>query len=234
VKAAEEVGVEQKSFPQCLRIWLLLEHFHQSCSDELRIRWTAVFLAFGCVSAQLQGCHGTCAFAEALPKAKNPRGSSLHLFCQCSRGILGESKKRRSSSASTLLEVSRGSDLGGLFFPGAARRLDNQAFFDGAGGGADVADLAIGHHCFDTLEVGEKTALRYGGNVRANTAGFFGFTTAPDNAALHRAFACQFTNFCHNNFLSKGARETTSEIRRCKDYFREFWAFPRRLLLQTA
>ena len=44
---------------------------------------------FGCVSAQLQGCHGTCAFAEALPKGpsrtghKNPRGSSLHLFCQC-------------------------------------------------------------------------------------------------------------------------------------------------------
>jgi hypothetical protein len=61
-----------------------LEHFHQSCSDKLEIRWTAVFLAFACVSAQLQGCHGTCAFAEALPKAKNPRGSSLHLFCQCS------------------------------------------------------------------------------------------------------------------------------------------------------
>jgi hypothetical protein len=76
------------------------EHFHKSCSDELDILWTAVFLAFGFhlrqgyggqgVSAQLQGCHGTCAFAEALPKSepdwpfKNPRGSSLQLFCQCS------------------------------------------------------------------------------------------------------------------------------------------------------
>ncbi|HEY3763458.1 MAG TPA: hypothetical protein VGN23_17065 [Verrucomicrobiae bacterium] len=45
---------------------------------------TAVFLAFDSVSTQLQGTSGTCAFAEALPKAKNPRGSMLHLFRQCS------------------------------------------------------------------------------------------------------------------------------------------------------
>ena len=53
----------------------VLEHFHKTCSDELEILWTAVFLAFGCVSAQLQGCHGTCAFAEALPKSE-PDGPS--------------------------------------------------------------------------------------------------------------------------------------------------------------
>jgi hypothetical protein len=52
-----------------------LGHFHKTCSDELEIFWTAVFLAFGCVSAQLQGCHETCAFAEALPKSE-PDGPS--------------------------------------------------------------------------------------------------------------------------------------------------------------
>src|SRR5580704_19433297 len=62
-----------------------LEHFHQSCSAESGIRGTAVFLAFGGVSAQLQGDNVTCAFAEALPTPKNPRGSALHLFCQCSK-----------------------------------------------------------------------------------------------------------------------------------------------------
>jgi hypothetical protein len=61
-----------------------VEHFPQSCSAELEIQGTAVFLAFGGVSAQLQGNVVTCAFAEALPKAKNPRGSALHLFGQCS------------------------------------------------------------------------------------------------------------------------------------------------------
>jgi hypothetical protein len=53
---------------------------------------TAVLLTFGGVSAQLQGDVVTCAFAEALPKAKNPRGSVAHLFCQCSvhsNGIIG-------------------------------------------------------------------------------------------------------------------------------------------------
>jgi hypothetical protein len=64
---------------------LRLEHFHQSCSVKSGIHWTAVFLAFGGVSAQLQGLTGTCAFAEALPKAKNPRGLALHPFCQCSK-----------------------------------------------------------------------------------------------------------------------------------------------------
>src|ERR1700722_10584665 len=39
------------------------------------------WLRFGSVTGLLV----TCAFVEALPKAKNPRGSSLHLFCQCSR-----------------------------------------------------------------------------------------------------------------------------------------------------
>jgi hypothetical protein len=33
---------------------LNLEHFHQICSGELKADWTAVFLVFGFVSAQLQ------------------------------------------------------------------------------------------------------------------------------------------------------------------------------------
>ena len=54
-----------------------LEHFQKTCSDELEILWTAVFLAFGCVSAQLQGGHGTCAFAEALPKGPSRAGHKI-------------------------------------------------------------------------------------------------------------------------------------------------------------
>jgi hypothetical protein len=40
-------------------------------------------------------------------------------------------------------------------------------------------------------------ALGDGGDVRADAAGFLGFARAPDDAALHRAFAGQFTNACH-------------------------------------
>src|SRR6185312_3418963 len=66
------------------------------------------------------------------------------------------------------------------------------------------------------------TALRDGRHVRADTTRLLGFTTAPNNAALHRALSGQFTNFCHNIFLRKGARETTSEIPGCKDYLSFF------------
>jgi hypothetical protein len=55
-------------------------------------------LIFGSVSAQLQVTDVTCAFAEALPKVKNPRGSALHLFCQCSWkmvGAIGQKKKKK-------------------------------------------------------------------------------------------------------------------------------------------
>src|SRR5215831_2418433 len=116
--------------------------------------------------------------------------------------------------ASTLLRISPRSGFGRLgrfLLPGALGRFCDHSFFDGADSDADVADFAVGHHRFDALEVGEKAAFGNGGHVRADTAGFLGFTTAPDDAALPRAFSCQFTNSCHNDFLSKGARETTSE-----------------------
>src|SRR5258708_7192656 len=51
---------------------------------------------------------------------------------------------------------------------------------------------------FDPLQVGEEAPLGNGGDMRADAALFLGFTTAPKNAALHRAFSGQFTNFCHN------------------------------------
>jgi hypothetical protein len=66
----------------------------KSCSDVLKVLWTAVFLDFGfrlrqgyggqVVSAQLQGFQ-TCSFAEASPKSKNPCRTPLQLFCQCSK-----------------------------------------------------------------------------------------------------------------------------------------------------
>ena len=64
--------------------FLRLEHFHKSCSAAESDLRKAVFLVFGFVSAQLQDFQ-TCAFAKASPTTKNPRSSSLHHFCQCSR-----------------------------------------------------------------------------------------------------------------------------------------------------
>jgi hypothetical protein len=66
-----------------------LEHLHQICSDKLKSEWTAAFLVFGFVSAQLQGSSNLL-LRQSLAKVraglaiKNPRCSSLHLFCQCS------------------------------------------------------------------------------------------------------------------------------------------------------
>jgi hypothetical protein len=87
--------------------------------------------------------------------------------------------------------------LGGFFLPGALRRLGDQALFDGAGRDADVADFATGQDRLHALQIHIESALGDGGHVRADTAGLLGFTTAPDDAALHRAFAGQFTNACH-------------------------------------
>src|SRR5580704_5320813 len=91
---------------------------------------------------------------------------------------------------------SRLSGLGGGCFllPGALGGLGNEAFLDGAGGHAHVTDFAVGHERLDALDVHPKLALGDGGDVCADTAGFLGFTRAPDNAALHRAFAGDFTN----------------------------------------
>ena len=87
--------------------------------------------------------------------------------------------------------------LGRFFLPGALRRLGDQAFFDGGGRDADVADFATGQDRLHALQIHVESALGDGGHVRADTAGLLGFTTAPDDAALHRAFAGQFTNACH-------------------------------------
>ena len=87
--------------------------------------------------------------------------------------------------------------LGFFFFPSAARRLGDEAFFDRGGGNADVADFAAGHERLHALQVHMELALGDGGDVRADAAGFLRLTRAPDDAALHRAFAGQFTNACH-------------------------------------
>ena len=63
-----------------------------------------------------------------------------------------------------------------VFLPGAFGGLGDEAFFDGGGGDADVADFAVGQKRFDALEVGHEFALGDGGDVRTDTADFFGLT----------------------------------------------------------
>jgi len=74
------------------------------------------------------------------------------------------------------------------------RCLGDETFFDRGGGDADVADFAAGHERLHALQIHMELALGDGGDVRADAAGFLRFTRAPDDAALHRAFAGQFTN----------------------------------------
>jgi hypothetical protein len=50
---------------------------------------------------------------------------------------------------------------------------------------------------FYALEVRKEPALGDGRDVRADAADFLGFAAAPNDAALHRAFACQFTKSSH-------------------------------------
>ena len=83
------------------------------------------------------------------------------------------------------------------FFPGALGRLGDDALLERGGGNADVTDFAAGQKRLHALQIHMKFALGDRGDVRADTAGFFRFTRAPDDAALHRAFAGQFTNACH-------------------------------------
>src|SRR2546423_676513 len=81
----------------------------------------------------------------------------------------------------------------GLFLlPRASGRFGNQPLLDSAGRAPDIAHLAI-HERFDSLQIRKETALGNGGDVRADTAALLGFATAPNDAAFHRAFACQFT-----------------------------------------
>ena len=84
-----------------------------------------------------------------------------------------------------------------FFLPSALGRLDDESLFDGGGGDADVADFAVGQLRLHALQVHVELALGDGGDVRADAAAFLGFARAPDDAALHRAFAGQFTNACH-------------------------------------
>ena len=61
---------------------LKLEHFHQSCSAGLRSERRRSFCPWASFRLSYRVC-GTCAFAKASPKGKNPRRPALHLFCQC-------------------------------------------------------------------------------------------------------------------------------------------------------
>ena len=87
--------------------------------------------------------------------------------------------------------------LGFFLLPSALGCLGDEALLEGAGGHAHIADFAIGHEGLNALNVHAELALGDSGDVRTDTAGLLRFTGAPDNAALHRAFASQFTNTCH-------------------------------------
>ena len=65
---------------------------------------------------------------------------------------------------------------------------------------------SVGHMDESFLEPGHEPPLGDGGDVRADAALFLGFAAAPDNAALARAFAGQFTNSCHNIPVSNQGR----------------------------
>lgn len=77
----------------------------------------------------------------------------------------------------------------GFFLPSALGRLGDEALLEGAGGNAHVTDLAVGQEGFHALNIYAELALGDGGDVRTDTAGLLGFTRAPDDAALHWAFA---------------------------------------------
>src|SRR5258706_15364760 len=119
-----------------------------------------------------------------------PRGSGGRRCCDWPR--------RHSRAPSIVLP----SGLGFGLFPVPFGGLDDEAFFDGVGGHADVADFAV-HDGLDALEIGEKTAFGDGGDVRADAAFFLVFAAAPAVAALHGGGAGQFTNFLPKMILSK-------------------------------
>jgi len=77
--------------------------------------------------------------------------------------------------------------------------LVTRPFFDGGGRGRGCNALRrLGSRAFQRAASREEPALGDGGNVRAKMPPcFLGFATPPDDAALHRAFAGQFTNACH-------------------------------------
>ena len=120
-----------------------------------------------------------------------------------------------------LRNLVRCSGLGrsGFLLPRALGRFDDEALLQGVGRYADVAHFAV-HHCFHPLKVWKEAALGDGRDVRADTAGLLRFAAAPDDAALHRALACQFTNSRHTDPVSKLKKGKGSRPRlRRKLYF---------------
>jgi len=102
--------------------------------------------------------------------------------------------------------------------------FDDESLFDCGCGNADITDFSV-HHGLYALEIWQKTALGDGGHVRANTTALLGFTTAPDDTALHGAFACQFTNSCHISPDSmKRNEENTTQKRSCKSESGSFFS----------
>jgi protein tyrosine phosphatase (PTP) superfamily phosphohydrolase (DUF442 family) len=129
-----------------------------------------------------------------------PRGTRICPRNPPKIGTLKQTKKQMEDDVSAILHLQifalvlgRLLDFVALF-PRALGRLGDEALLEGAGGHANVAHFAIGHQRLHALDVHTELALGDRGHVRADTAGLLGFTRAPNDAALHRAFAGQFTN----------------------------------------
>lgn len=93
-----------------------------------------------------------------------------------------------------------------------------------------MTDFAVGEQRFNALEVGHEFAFGDGGNVRTDTTGFLRFTGAPNDAALHWAFASQFTNTCHKSIFPKIRNGKHTDLKAaCKLFSRlfqtDFFAF---------
>src|SRR5687767_9091987 len=87
-------------------------------------------------------------------------------------------------------------------FPGALGRFGDQTFLDRRSGDAHVAHFAIDEG-LDALEIRHEAPLGNGGHVRADAALLLGLAAAPNDAALYRAFAGQFTKSSHTKFSKK-------------------------------
>jgi hypothetical protein len=74
-------------------------------------------------------------------------------------------------------------------FPSALWRFGDEALFERARRNTDVTDFAAGQKRFHPLQVHMEFAFGDGGDVRADAAALLRFTTAPNDVALHRAFA---------------------------------------------
>ena len=91
--------------------------------------------------------------------------------------------------------------------PGAFWSLHHQALFKGLSCNPDVTHLPIDER-LDPLKIGQESALCNGRDMRADAALFLGFATAPNDTALHRAFAGQFTD--------SGHKQSTIQLRSVK------------------